>query len=223
MFNIYINDLFFEVDDTSICNFADDTTPHASGDVLKDVMIQLEHDSNTLLDWFRDNFMTLNEGKCNLLVCGHKHECMFANIGSTQIWEEYSAKLLGIHIDRDLSFQNHVRILCKSAGRKISMMARIAKYLSVSKRKILMKTFFESLFNYCPLIWMFCGRTLNKKINTLHERALRIAYNDYTSSFDALLDKDSSATIHQRNLRCLAIEMFKINNKLSPPFLCDLI
>ena len=223
LFNIYINDLFFEVDDTSICNFADDTTPHASGDVLKDVMIQLEHDSNTLLDWFRDNFMTLNEGKCHLLVCGHKHECMFANIGSTRIWEEYSAKLLGIHIDRDLSFQNHVRILCKSAGRKISMMARIAKYLSVSKRKILMKTFFESLFNYCPLIWMFCGRTLNKKINTLHERALRIAYNDYTSSFDALLDKDSSVTIHQRNLRCLAIEMFKINNKLSPPFICDLI
>ena len=52
-----------------------------------------------------------------------------------------------------------------------------------------MKTFFESLFNYCPLIWMFCGGTLYKKIDTLHERALRLAYNDYTSSFNALLDK----------------------------------
>ena len=52
-------------------------TPHASEDVLKDVMIQLEHDSNSLLDWFIDNFMTLNEGKCHLLVCGHKHECMY--------------------------------------------------------------------------------------------------------------------------------------------------
>ena len=86
-----------------------------------------------------------------------------------------------------------------------------------------MKTFFESLFNYHPLIWMFCGRTLNEKVNTLHERALQTAYNDYTSSFNDLLDKDSSITIHQRNLRCLAIEMFKINNKLSPPFICDLI
>ena len=86
--------------------------------------------------------MTLNEGKCHLLVCGHKHECMFANIGSTRIWEEYSAKLLGIHIDRDLSFQNHMRILCKSAGGKISMIAKIAKYLSISKRKLLIKTFF---------------------------------------------------------------------------------
>ena len=134
--------------------------------------------------------------KANLLVCGHKHECLFANIGSMRIWEEYSAKLLVIHRDTDLSFQNHVRILCKSAGRKISMMARIAKYLSVSKRKLHMKTFFESLFNNCPLIWMFCARTLNKKISTLHGRALRIAYNDYTSSFNALLDKGSSVTIH---------------------------
>ena len=87
-------------------------------------MIQLEHDNNTLLDWFRDNFMTLNEGKCHLLVFGHEHECMFTNIGGTQILEEYSAKLLGIHTDKDLSFQNHVRILCKSAGSKISIVSK---------------------------------------------------------------------------------------------------
>ena len=66
----------------------------------------------------------------------------------------------------------------------------------------------RTLFDYCSLIWMFCGRTLREKINTLHERALRLAYNDYTSSFNALLDKDSSVTMHQRNLRCLAIEIF---------------
>ena len=223
LFNIYINDLFYNADQTEICNFADDTTPHASGYELKDVLLRLEHDSNTLLEWFRVNFMTLNEGKCHLLVCGHKNECSFANIGNTCLWEEYSAKLLRILIDTDLSFQNHVYNLCKSAGRKISMMARIAKYLSVSERKILLKTFFESLFNYCPLIWMFCGRSLNNKINVLHERALRIAYNDYTSSFETLLDNDFSVTIHQKNLRCLATEMFKIKNKLSPPFICDLI
>ena len=47
--------------------------------------------------------MTLNEGKYHLLVCGHKHKSMFANIGSKRIWEEYAAKLLGIHIDTDVS------------------------------------------------------------------------------------------------------------------------
>ena len=223
LFNIYINDLFYIVDQTSICNFADDTTPHASGYELNEVLMRLEHDSDTILNWFRDNYMILNESKCHLLVCGHEHECIFANIGNTRLWEEHQAKLLGIHIDSDLNFKYHVHCLCKSAGRKISIMARIAKYLSVSKRKILMKTFFESLFNYCPLIWMFCGRTLNNKINILHERALRIAYNDYDSSFEALLIKDSSVTIHQKNLYCVATEMYKIKNKLSPPFICNLI
>ena len=127
LFNVYINDLFYNIDQTDICNFADDTTPHASGYELKDVLLRLEHDSNTLLEWFRDNFMTLNEGKCHLLVCGHKHECSFANLGNTCIWEEYSAKLLGILIDTDSSFQNQVYHLSKSSGRKIDMMAQLLK------------------------------------------------------------------------------------------------
>ena len=63
----------------------------------------------------------------------------------------------------------------------------------------------------------------NAKINRLHERALRIAYNDYISSFEDLLVKDGSVTIHEKNLRSLVTEMFKIKNKLSPPFICDLV
>ena len=69
---------------------------------------------------------------------------------------------------------------------------------------------------------MFCGRTANNKINRLHERALRIAYEDFESTFEELLTKDGSVTIHQRNLRSLAIEMYKVSNKLSPPFMSDL-
>ena len=80
LFNIYINDLFYEITQSSICNFADDTTPHVSGCVLNDVLNLLEQESTILIEWFRDNFMTLNQGKCHLLVSGHKHESVFANI-----------------------------------------------------------------------------------------------------------------------------------------------
>ena len=54
---------------------------------------------------------------------------------------------------------------------------------------------------YCPLIWMFYSRQINHKINKLHERALRIAYNDYFLSFEVLLSKDKSITVHQINLQ----------------------
>ena len=94
----------------------------------------------------------------------------------------------------------------------------MSNFMSEIKRKVLIQTFFESQFGYCPLIWMFCSRTLNHRINRLHERALRIAYDDYLSDFEELLVKDNTVTIHKRNLRKLAIEMYKISNNLSPLF-----
>ena len=78
----------------------------------------------------------------------------------------------------------------------------------------LMKTFIESQFGYCPLIWMFHGRIVNKKINHLHERALRIVYKDYISSFEDLL-KDKSVTIHHRNIQSLTIKLFKVKQNPS--------
>ena len=71
-------------------------------------------------------------------------------------------------------------------------------------------SFIESQFGYCPLIWMFHSRGLNNKINRIHERALRITYNDKLSSYGEPLTKDSSVTIHHRNIRALVIEIYKV-------------
>ena len=92
--------------------------------------------------------------------------------------------------------------------------------MSLNQRRKLMKTFIESQFDYCPLVWMFHGRIANKKISHLHERALRIVYKDYISSFEDLLKRDKSVTIHHRNIQSLAIELFKIKQNLSNSMLC---
>ena len=60
-----------------------------------------------------------------------------------------------------------------------------------------------------PLIWMFHSRTINNKINRLHERALRLVYSDYNSNFDELLKKNESCSIHDRNVQTLAIKICK--------------
>ena len=77
------------------------------------------------------------------------------------------------------------------------------------------KFFFESQFKYCPLIWMFCSREASNKINKLHERALRIVYQDDILNFEELLEKDNSFSIHHQNIQTLAIEMYKVHYGVS--------
>ena len=78
-----------------------------------------------------------------------------------------------------------------------------------------MKLFSTSQFGYCPLVWMFHSRGVNNKINSIHERSLRITYGGKTSKFQRLLEKDNSVSIHHRNLQTLATELFKISNNQS--------
>ena len=85
-----------------------------------------------------------------------------------------------------------------------------------------MNAFFTSQFSYCPLIWMCHSRSNNRKINMLHERCLRLIYNDKQSSLTELMNKDNSVSIHIRNIQRLAIEMFRFYNGLSPPLMSNM-
>ena len=85
-----------------------------------------------------------------------------------------------------------------------------------------MNAYFMSQFGYCPLVWMNHSRTLNKRINGLHKRALNLVYNDFSSSFSELLEKDKSVTIHHRNLQTLAYEIFKVKQNMAPEILTEI-
>ena len=62
---------------------------------------------------------------------------------------------------------------------------------------------------------MFHSRTMNSKINRIHEKALRLVYSDHSSNFYELL-KDGSFSIHDRNIQTLPIEIYKIFHGFSP-------
>ena len=91
----------------------------------------------------------------------------------------------------------------------------MANYMEPLKGRILINAFFKAQFSYYPAIWMFHSRTLNNKINRLHERCLRIVYNNKLSNFEELLHNDNSVSIHHNNIHALAIEMFKVVNRVS--------
>ena len=138
------------------------------------------------------------------------------NIDEIAISNSKCEKLLGVHIDSKLKFEPHVRSLCKKNSQKLNAFARIAYSLKFDQRKLLLNTFITSQFSYAPVVWMFHSRKLNNHINHIHERALRIAYQDHSSTFNELLAKDSSFETHDRHLLKLLIEMFKVKMKLAP-------
>ena len=172
LFNLYLNDLFYLADLTEVCNFADDTTFHACDKDLSNLIKRLEHDAFLATESFETNNMTLNKDKCHLLVSRYKYENVWVKMGDEKIWESAKQKLLGMEIGKNHNFDNYVIPLCKKAERKLAVFARLPKFMSLKQKRILMKTFAESQFGYCPLIWMFHSRTLNSKINHLQEGSL---------------------------------------------------
>ena len=138
------------------------------------------------------------------------------------MWENRTIKLLEITIDNELKYDEHLTNICIKANRKLTVLTRMRKYLDFNKVRLLFKSFFESQFKYCPLTWMFYSRKTNNRINKLHERALRLVYSDYESTFEDLLTKDGSFTVHHYNIQTLAIELYKVYNNISQTILGEL-
>ena len=223
-FNIYLNDLFYLFVNTSVCNLADDTTPYACDVDIQTLMQNLEGDVKSVMIWFQANFMILNADKCHLLVSAPKNvvEQMHVTVGDEVIWESQLERLLGLDIDKKMKFQDHLMGICKKASGKLSALIRLAKFTPFEKKRTLMNAYIEMQFSNCHLIWMFCSSTINNRINSIHKRALRCVYSDFTSTFEELLIRDNSVTVHQRNIQLVAIEMFKIINELGPPIMKEL-
>ena len=226
LFNIFINDLFAIVCNCDLHNYADDNTLSIADTNIETITRALNNDVRNIYNWFKNNGLSLNEDKCQFLVIERpanlRNEIAKINIHNKTLDETKKGKLLGITFDNNINMNDHIKSICKKASNKLYALARISTYLNEHKRKILMKSFVISQFNYCPIIWMYCQRKSNNLINRIHERALRIAYNDYVSDFNTLLAKDDSVTIHERNIQALTLEIYKTINGLNPTFMTDI-
>ena len=76
-------------------------------------MIDVKNDCSFLVEWFLDNYLTLNADKCLLLVSGRKYEAMYESVGDALLWEENSVTLLASIIDSELTFNSYVQMIIK--------------------------------------------------------------------------------------------------------------
>ena len=209
--------------ESKLAKYADDTTAYLSKNGDFPFLHTLKSETEIVLEWFKINEMKSNSDKCHMIVAENEHRSAYKS--NTFIYlekekkllqNEECVKLLGIWIDDKITFEKHVKTLLQKGNQKLHALMRVANYMDEDKLRVLMKTFIESQFNYCPLVWMFHNRHINNRINKLHERALRVVYKSQNLTFEQLLEKDKSFTIHERNLQKLALLMFKVKHNLCP-------
>jgi len=122
LFNIFINDIFYFISNSSLYNYADDNTLSYSGQNLTDVVTTLEEDSKTLIAWFSNNKMQANPDKFQGIAIGKKsreHITSF-NLGNNHTIKcDEEVKLLGVTIDFQLKFNSHISNICKKSLKAI--------------------------------------------------------------------------------------------------------
>ena len=124
LFNIHLWDLFYFLEEIDIANYADDTTVYTVKENKESVMNALETSWLLLFKWFNINFMKANSGKSYLLlICGEPSAVVIDGFTTDSNIKEV---LLGITIDKNLKFDDHVNNLCKKACQKVNALSRIA-------------------------------------------------------------------------------------------------
>ena len=224
LFNVFMNDLFYFIERCNLYNYADDNSLSKAARTLVKVIQDLKYDSKITIQWMSDNGMQANPSKFQFMLISSTElgEVEIEIDENTIIKSEPSVKALGVIIDNKLKFSEHVSACCKKGARQLNALTRIAKYLEPSANTILYNSFVKSNFNYCPLVWHFCGKVNNDKLEKIQERSLRILSKDYDSSYDELLHQFSTTTLHVSRLKNILTEVFKTIKGLNPECLNSL-
>ena len=225
LFNIFINDMFLFIDHCSLYNYADDNSMSVSSMNVSHVLNLLQADCKNTVQWFALNGMQANPKKFQFMLLSSRNidvDDAKLYVGDTLLTPERCVKVLGVTIDNRLSFTNHVSILCQKAAKQIHALARISKYLNEKSRIIVYNSFVKSNFDFCPLVWHFCGKVNNDKMEKIQERGLRIIHQDYEATYADLLRVTNVPSLLVRRLRLLLFETFKCLTKANSECLHDM-
>ena len=159
-----------------------------------------------------------------MVISSQKTSKIEINIGENVIiTSEPVIKALGVYIDNRLNFSEHIKQSSIKAARQLNALSRISKFLNLNAKKMIFRSFIMSNFTYCPLVWHFCGKINNSKIEKIQERALKIVYNDYTSDYKELVDRFGTTTMLQSRHICILLEVFKSKKEINPSYIQKLL
>ena len=165
----FFDDFFYFILVASAHNCTDDNTLSSFVKTIENLISILESESETTINWFKDNHMILNPGKFQAIIFDkHKgnHTNQIINIFQKEVKVVSKVKLLEIEIDDKITFNHHINNICKSTSNQPNALISLKHSLGFKKRKVLVYTFVMSNFNYCSLVWNFSSAQSLNKIET---------------------------------------------------------
>ena len=150
--------------------------------------------------------MVLNPDKCSFMLLGVNDELQTSLVcGNETLKNSKQEKVLGVTIDNKLNFKMHLLNITKNANIKFNALTRVQKYMTADQKKCIFSSFIKSQFTYCSLLWMFCTRHSIGRINSIHERCLRLIEQNFASDFEVLLENANEKQVHQKCIKLLMI------------------
>ena len=167
--------------------------------------------------------MVLKPDKCSFMLLGVDDDLQTNLVcGNETLKNSKQEKVLGVTIDNKLNFKTHLLNITKNANIKFKALTRAKKYMTADKKKCIFSSFIKSQFTYCPLLWMFCTKHSIGRINSIHERCLRLIQQNFASDFEVLLENANEKQVHQKCIELLMIEVYKYLNGLSPDIMNEI-
>ena len=210
VFNIFMNDLFHFIKECTLINYADDNTITAYHQDIAQLMEILKEDSCNAIKWFESNFMKANPSKFQVMFlkppCSRNiHIPDNFHILQNELKISKEVKLLGVHIDAKLSFNAHISRICKKAANQLNALKRIHANLGQEEKILIFNSFILSKFNFCPLVWHFCGKSNTAKMEKLQYRALKYIFNDSVTDYEQLVKKANTTTLFLSRIKKLLL------------------
>ncbi len=227
LFIIFMNDLSLHVD-SPLDMYADDSTLSASGKTTEELENKLNPDMKAVDHWCEENRMACNSTKTKAMLMTTQqkethltstHLEIFCNGNALENVE--SEKLLGVIVDRHLTWKPHIDKLAKTTSRNIALLRRIKKYLPHQTRIIFYKSHIQSHLDYCSTIW---GQSPHvSRIHILQKMALRLIMDVPRLTHSASLFQKCGVMPIQNRVKFRSVTfVYKCLNGLTPDYMKDM-
>ena len=227
LFLLYINDIINTTSLVSFILFADDTNIVYCHDELDTLVHTLNHELPKVSTWFKSNKLSLNIEKTNFIYFRHTktHAIQFPYnilIDNVPLVRKQCSKFLGVFIDENLNWNEHIRHMSTCISRNIGILYKTRNYLPKKALFLLYNSLILPYINYCNLVWATSAKTKINSIHLLQKKAIRICTGaQYLAHTNSLFSNLKTLKVFDINSLQSLIFMYKYKNKLLPPSFHD--